>query len=114
MALTIAEEQRKDVTILKLSGRLVLGDESNDLRSTIKRSLDAGNKKIIVDLGEVPYMDSAGLGTLVSAFASVSNAGGSMKLANISKKIHDILNITKLVTVFDVHDSVASAMKATA
>ena len=114
MALTIAEEQRKDLTILKLSGRLVLGDESNDLRNTIKRLLDAGDKKIIVDLGEVPYIDSAGLGTLVSAFASVSNAGGSMKLANLSKKIHDTLNITKLVTVFDVHDSVASAMHATA
>jgi anti-sigma B factor antagonist len=114
MALTIAEEQRKDVTILKLSGRLVLGDESNELRSTIKRLLDSGDKKIIVDLGDVPYIDSAGLGTLVSAFASVSNAGGTMKLANISKKIHDTLNITKLVTVFDVYDSVSGALKATA
>jgi anti-sigma B factor antagonist len=114
MALTIAEEQRKDVTILKLSGRLVLGDASNELRSTIKRLLDAGDKKIIVDLGDVPYIDSAGLGTLVSAFASVSNAGGTMKLANLSKKIHDTLNITKLVTVFDVHESVTGALKATA
>jgi anti-sigma B factor antagonist len=114
MALTIAEEQRNDVTILKLSGRLVLGDESNELRSTIKRLVDAGEKKIVVDLGEVPYMDSAGLGTLVSAFASVSNAGGTMKLANLSKKIHDILNITKLFTVFEVYDSVAAALKATA
>jgi anti-sigma B factor antagonist len=114
MALTIAEEQRDGVTILKLTGRLVLGDESNDLRNTIKRLVEAGDKKIVVDLGEVPYIDSAGLGTLVSAFASVSNAGGSMKLANLTKKIHDTLYITKLVTVFDVHDSVASALKSSA
>jgi anti-sigma B factor antagonist len=114
MALTIAEETRKDVTILKLSGRLVLGDASNELRSTVKRLLDAGDKKIIVDLGDVPYMDSAGLGTLVSAFASVSNAGGTMKLANLSKKIQDTLNITKLVTVFDTYDSVSGALRATA
>jgi anti-sigma B factor antagonist len=113
MALTIAEDQRNGVTVLTLSGRLVLGDESNDLRTTIKRLVDAGDKKIVVDLGDVPYMDSAGLGTLVSAFASVSNAGGSMKLANISKKIHDILYITKLATVFDAYDSVSSALKAT-
>ena len=82
MALTIAEEQRKDVTILKLSGRLVLGGEMNDFRSTVKRLLDAGDKKIIVDLGEVSYIDSAGLGTLVSAFASVSNAGGDQLLSD--------------------------------
>ena len=113
MALTIAEEQRNDVTILKLSGRLVLGDESNELRTTIKRLVDSGDKKIVVDLGDVPYIDSAGLGTLVSAFASVSNAGGTMKLANLSKKIHDILNITKLFTVFEVHDSVSAALKST-
>lgn len=114
MPLSIAEEQRKDVTILKLSGRLVLGEESNELRSTIKRLVDSGDKKIIVDLSDVPYIDSAGLGTLVSAFASVTNSGGSMKLANISRKIHDILNITKLVTVFEVYDSVSAALKATA
>lgn len=114
MPLTIAEEQREDVTILKVSGRLVLGDESNELRSTIKRLVDSGEKKIIVDLGDVPYIDSAGLGTLVSAYASVNNSGGSIKLANLSKKIHDTLNITKLVTVFDVYESVSAALKATA
>ena len=112
MALTIAEEQRSGVTILKLSGRLVLGEESNDLRTTTKRLLDAGDSKILVDLGEVSYIDSAGLGTLVSGFTSARNAGGVMKLANLTKKVNEQLNITKLVTVFDVFDNVAAGLKS--
>ncbi len=112
MALTIAEDQRNGVTILKLSGRLVLGQESSELRSTIKRLLDAGDNKILVDLGEVGYIDSAGLGTLVSGFTSARNANGTMKLANLTKKVSEQLNITKLVTVFDVFDNVATGLKS--
>jgi anti-sigma B factor antagonist len=112
MALTIAENQRDGVTILKLTGRLVLGQESNELRSTVKRLLDAGDNKILVDLGEVGYIDSAGLGTLVSGFTSARNAGGVMKLANLTKKVNEQLNITKLVTVFDVFDNVAAGVKS--
>jgi anti-sigma B factor antagonist len=112
MALTIAEDQRNGVTILKLSGRLVLGEESNELRTTIKRLLDAGDTKILVDLGEVGYIDSAGLGTLVAGYTSSRNAGGVMKLANLTKKVNEQLNITKLVTVFDVYDNVAAGLKS--
>lgn len=112
MALTIAEDQRSGVTILKLAGRLVLGQESNEFRSTVKRLLDAGDNKILVDLGEVSYIDSAGLGTLVSGFTSARNSGGVMKLANLTKKVNEQLNITKLVTVFDVYDNVAAGLKS--
>lgn len=112
MALTIAEDQRNGITTLKLSGRLVLGEESNELRTTIKRLLDAGDNKILVDLGEVSYIDSAGLGTLVSGYTSARNAGGVMKLANLTKKVNEQLNITKLVTVFDVYDSVSAGTKS--
>jgi anti-sigma B factor antagonist len=112
MALIIAENQRNGVTILKLTGRLVLGEESNELRTTIKRLLDAGDNKVLVDLGEVSYIDSAGLGTLVSGFTSTRNAGGTMKLANLTKKVNEQLNITKLVTVFDVFDNVAAGLKS--
>jgi len=112
MALTIAEDQRNGVTILKLSGRLVLGQESNEFRNTVKRLLDAGDNKILVDLGEVSYIDSAGLGTLVSGFTSSRNSGGVMKLANLTKKVNEQLNITKLVTVFDVFDSVGTGLKS--
>lgn len=112
MALTIAEDQRNGVTILKLSGRLVLGQESNEFRNTVKRLLDAGDNKILVDLGEVGYIDSAGLGTLVSGFTSARNSGGVMKLANLTKKVNEQLNITKLVTVFDVFDNVAAGLKS--
>lgn len=112
MALTIAEDQRNGVTILTLTGRLVLGEESNELRTTVKTLLDDGENKILVDLSGVPYIDSAGLGTLVSAFTSARNAGGTVKLANITKKITEQLNITKLVTVFDVFDSVAAGLKS--
>lgn len=112
MALTIAEDQRNGVTILKLTGRLVLGQESNEFRNTVKRLLDAGDNKILVDLGEVSYIDSAGLGTLVSGFTSAGNSGGVMKLANLTKKVNEQLNITKLVTVFDVFDNVATGLKS--
>ncbi|HEV3279862.1 MAG TPA: STAS domain-containing protein [Terriglobia bacterium] len=112
MALTIAEEQRDGVTVLKLTGRLVLGEESNELRTTIKRLLDAGDNKILVDLNGVSYIDSAGLGTLVAGFTSSRNAGGTMKLANLTKKVNEQLNITKLVTVFDVFDNVAAGLKS--
>jgi anti-sigma B factor antagonist len=112
MALTIAEDQQNGVTVLKLAGRLVLGEESNELRTTIKRLLDAGDNKILVDLGEVSYIDSAGLGTLVSGFTSARNAGGVMKLANLTKKVNEQLNITKLVTVFDVYDNVGAGLKS--
>lgn len=112
MALQITEKQVGGITVLTLVGRVVLGDESNQLRQKIKALVAAGNKRLVLDLGEVTYIDSAGLGTLVSGFTSTQSQGASMKLANLTKKFHEQLNITKLVTVFDVYDSADAAVKS--
>lgn len=100
------------VTIIDLSGRITLGEGSVVLRDTIKDSVSKGNKKILLNLGEVNYIDSSGIGELVSAFTSVRNQGGDLKLLNLTKKVHDLLQITKLYTVFDVKDDEAAAVSS--
>jgi anti-sigma B factor antagonist len=82
------------------------------LRDTIKDLLSKGQKKILLNLGDVSYIDSSGIGELVSAFTSVRNQGGELKLLNLTKKVHDLLQITKLYTVFDVKDDEAAAIAA--
>jgi len=82
------------------------------LRDIVKDLLGKGNKKILLNLGDVNYIDSSGIGELVSAFTTVKNQGGELKLLNLTKKVHDLLQITKLYTVFDVRDDEASAIKA--
>src|ERR1700760_3725229 len=98
------------VTIVDLSGRITLGEGSVVLRDSIKDLLGKGQKKILLNLGDVSYIDSSGIGELVSAFTSVRNQGGDLKLLNLTKKVHDLLQITKLYTVFDVKDDEASAV----
>jgi anti-sigma B factor antagonist len=100
------------VTIVDLSGRITLGEGSVVLRDTIKDLLGKGQKKILLNLGDVSYIDSSGIGELVSAFTSVRNQGGELKLLNLTKKVHDLLQITKLYTVFDVKDDEAAAIAA--
>jgi anti-sigma B factor antagonist len=100
------------VTIIDLSGRITLGEGSVVLRDTIRNSIGQGVKKILLNLGDVTYIDSSGIGELVSAYTSVRNQGGELKLLNLTKKVHDLLQITKLYTVFDVKDDEASAIKA--
>jgi anti-sigma B factor antagonist len=112
MALSIVEKESGGVTILELSGRVTLGDESSRLRSKIKEELGKGKTRLILNLADVSYIDSAGLGTLVAGYTSAQNQGASMKLANLTKKFHEQLNITKLVTVFEVHETVADALKS--
>ena len=112
MALEITERDASGVTVLSLTGRVVLGDESNQLRTKLKELLVQGNRKLVLDLAEVKYIDSAGLGALVAAHASAQNQGASMKLANLTKKFDEQLHITKLVTVFDVFDTVDGAVKS--
>ncbi len=112
MALQIVEKESSGVTILALSGRVTLGEESNQLRSHIKEMLSEGAKRLVLDLGDVSYIDSAGLGTLVAGFTSSQSQGAVMKLANLTKRFREQLNITKLVTVFDVYDSVEAAVKS--
>jgi anti-sigma B factor antagonist len=100
------------VVIVDLSGRITLGEGSVVLRDTVKDLSTQGNKKILLNLGDVTYIDSSGIGELVSAFTSVRNAGGELKLLNLTKKVHDLLQITKLYTVFDISDDEASAIAA--
>ena len=110
MALQIVEKEIDGVTVLELLGRVTLGEESNDLRTRIKDLLAQGKKRLVLDLGNVSYIDSAGLGTLVAGYTSSQNQGAGMKLANLTKKFHEQLNITKLVTVFEVFNSVEEAI----
>ena len=100
------------VTILDLSGRITLGEASGKLRSAVQESLSAGSKKILLNLADVNYIDSAGLGELVSAYTTVKNAGGDLKLLGLTKKVKDLLVITKLLTVFDVKETEKDAIES--
>ncbi len=110
MALQFVEKETGGVTVLELSGRVTLGEESNQLRTKIKELLAQGKKRLVLDLGNVGYIDSAGLGTLVAGYTSAQSQGAGMKLANLTKRFREQLNITKLVTVFEVYNSVAEAV----
>ena len=103
--------QVEGVTILDLSGKITLGEASGQLRSAVQEAL-GNSKKILLNLADVNYIDSAGLGELVSAYITVKNAGGELKLLNLTKKVRDLLVITKLVTVFDVKDDEQEAVKS--
>jgi anti-sigma B factor antagonist len=108
----IAERKVSDVTILDLTGKMTLGEGDELLKQTINNLLAAGIKKIVINLEGVPYIDSAGLGEVVRTHTSVSRQGGSLKLLNLTKRIEDLLSITKLLTVFDTYDSEAEAVKS--
>lgn len=112
MALDIKEKETDGVTVLVLSGRVVLGEESSQLRTKLKDLLGQGKTRLVLDLAEVKYIDSAGLGTLVAGYTSAQSQGAGIKLANLTKKFDEQLHITKLVTVFDVYGSVADAVKS--
>jgi anti-sigma B factor antagonist len=100
------------VTIVDLSGRITLGEGSVVLRDTVRDLLGKNQKKILLNLGDVSYIDSSGIGELVSAYTTVRNQGGDLRLLNLTKKVHDLLQITKLYTVFDVKDDEVSAVKS--
>ncbi len=110
MSMKVSTRQVDGVTILDLSGRITLGEGSVTLRDTIRDLVNKGEKNILINLGDTSYIDSSGLGELVSAYTSVKNAGGELKLLNLTKKVQDLLQITKLYTVFDVKDDEASAV----
>src|SRR6201997_5095415 len=99
-----------NVTIVDLSGRITLGEGSVVLRDQIRDLVAKGQKKILLNLGDVTYIDSSGIGELVSAFTTVRNQGGELKLLNLTKKVHDLLQITKLYTVFDIKDDETAAV----
>jgi len=100
-----ASRRRVDgVTILDLSGRITLNEGSDVLRDQIRDLLDKNEKKILLNLADITYIDSSGIGALVSAFTAVRSEGGELKLLNLHKKVHDLLQITKFFTIFDVKD----------
>ncbi len=104
--------QFQDVIVVDLSGQIKLGEGSSVLRETVKDLLAKGHKKILVNLAEISYIDSSGIGELISAFTSTRNQGGELKLLKLTKKTRDLLQITKLYTVFDIRDDEAEAIAA--
>lgn len=110
--LNLTERQAGDVTILDMSGKVTIGEGSVALRTTIRRLLGDGKKKILLNLGGVGYIDSSGIGELVSSFTAVNKEDGTLKLLNLTQKIQDLLAITKLLTVFDVFDSESDALSS--
>jgi len=110
--LRVSTRQVDGVNIVDCNGRITLGEGSVVLRDTVKDLLSKGQKKILLNLGEVNYIDSSGIGELVSAYTTAKNQGGELKLLNLTKKVHDLLQITKLYTVFDVKDDEAAAVKS--
>ena len=112
MSMKSITRQVNGITIVDLSGRITLGEGSVVLRDMVRDLVTKGQRKILLNLGDVTYIDSSGIGELVSAFTTVRNQGGELKLLNLTKKVHDLLQITKLYTVFDVKDDEAAAVAA--
>ena len=106
----IVERTVSDVTVLDLKGKMTLGEGDELLKDKINSLLAAGKKKLLLNLEGVPYIDSAGLGEVVRTYTTVSRQGGSLKLLNLTKRINDLLSITKLLTVFEVFDDEATAL----
>jgi len=110
VALKITDRVVDGVEVQGLEGRIVLGEESNALREKVKALLAAGQKKIVLNMGNVSYIDSSGLGTLVALHTSARSQGASMKISNLGAKFQELLQVTKLVTVFDTYPSEAAAI----
>lgn len=108
----IAERTVNEVTILDLKGKMTLGEGDELLKDKINSLLAAGRKKLLLNLEGVPYIDSAGLGEVVRTYTTVSRQGGSLKLLNLTKRIEDLLSITKLLTVFETYDSESEAVQS--
>jgi anti-sigma B factor antagonist len=112
MSLKLTNRQVGDVTVVDAAGRITVGEGSSALRDVLRDMVAKGQKKILLNLSEVSYIDSSGIGELVSGFTTVTNQGGSLKLLGLTKRVKDLLQITKLYTVFDVHDDEASAVRS--
>jgi anti-sigma B factor antagonist len=112
MALRMAERDVNGVAVLDIDGRIVLGEESNSFREKVKSLLAAGKKKIVLNLANVSYIDSAGLGTLVATFHSARSQGATLKMTNLGAKFKEVLQVTKLMTVFDTYDTETAAIQS--
>src|SRR6202171_1299747 len=108
--LSIRERQAGDITVLDMDGRITIGEGSVALRSAVRRLLEEGKKNILLNLAGVGYIDSSGIGELVSSYTAIHKEGGQLKLLNLTQKLQDLLAITKLLTVFDVYDVESDAL----
>jgi anti-sigma B factor antagonist len=112
VSVKLTTRQVGDVTVIDVAGRITLGEGSSALREALRDLVSKNQKKILLNLGEVNYIDSSGIGELVSGFTTVTNSGGMLKLLNLNKRVKDLLQITKLYTVFDVHEDEAGAIRS--
>ena len=112
MSVTLSTRVVGGVTILDVAGRITLGEGSSALRESLRELVRKDQKKILANLGKVNYIDVSGIGELVSGFTTVTNHGGELKLVNLTKRVKDLLQITKLYTVFDVHEDEAAAVRS--
>ena len=112
MSVNLTTRQVGDVTVIDAVGRITLGEGSSMLREDLRQMIGKGQKKILLNLADVSYIDSSGIGELVSGFTTVTNQGGELKLLNLTKRVHDLLQITKLYTVFEVFDDEAAAVRS--
>jgi len=111
MSMTLKARRIDDIVILDLSGRITIGEGTVVLRNEIQKLLNAGEAKFLLNLADVDYIDSSGLGELVSSFTTVRNKNGQLKLLNLTRRVRDLLQITKLLTVFDTFDNETEALK---
>jgi anti-sigma B factor antagonist len=112
MTLKMTSSEVDGVSVVTMDGRIVLGDESNSFREKLKSMLAEGKKKIVLNMVNIKYIDSSGLGTLVAAHVSAKTQGASVRLCNLGMKFHEVMQITKLLTVFDVYDTEAAAVSS--
>jgi anti-sigma B factor antagonist len=110
MSMKFTSREVDGITVLDLSGKIMLGEGSVTIRDAVRDVLAKGSNKILLNLADINYIDSSGIGELVSALTAVKNAGGSLKLLQLTKKVKDLLQITKLYTVFDIYDDEAEAI----
>jgi len=112
VSVKLTTRQVGDVTVVDAVGRITLGDGASSFRDTVRDLANKGDKKLLINLSEVSYIDSSGIGEMVSGFTTVTNHGGQLKLLGLSKRVKDLLQITKLYTVFEVFDDEASAVRS--
>lgn len=112
MSVKLTTRQVGDVTVVDAVGRITLGDGASTFRDTIRNLANSGHKKLLLNLAEVSYIDSSGIGEMVSGFTTVTNQGGQVKLLNLATRVKDLLQITKLYTVFEVFDDETAAVRS--
>ena len=112
MSIIMTNSEVDGVSVVDLDGRIILGEESNSFREKLKSLVAAGKKKIVLNMSNITYIDSSGLGALVAAHVSAKTQGASVRLCNLGKKFHDVMQVTRLLTVFDVYDTQAAAVSS--